>query len=86
MSFLRYLKRIFLGKERPKDRISTQVQTESTVKEPEQIVREKIPVIPEKRFVNITIGLDFGTSTTKCIVNFEGEDNGKDKFLAIAFQ
>ena len=32
----------------------------------------------------ITIGLDFGTSTTKCIINIEGEGN-KDEYFAVKF-
>jgi hypothetical protein len=35
--------------------------------------------------LSVTIGLDFGTSTTKCVINLEGLDKGKDRFLAVAF-
>ncbi len=39
----------------------------------------------QKKPLAITIGLDFGTSTTKCIVNLEGYEDRKDKFMAISF-
>lgn len=35
--------------------------------------------------LSVTIGLDFGTCATKCVVNLEGAECGRDKFLAIAF-
>ncbi len=33
----------------------------------------------------ITLGLDFGTSATKCIINFENYDKQKDKYFICAF-
>ncbi len=39
----------------------------------------------KKREINITIGLDFGTASTKCVVNLERYANGQDKFLAMTF-
>jgi hypothetical protein len=38
-----------------------------------------------KQTCHVTIGLDFGTSTTKCIVNLEGFESGKNKYLALSF-
>jgi len=35
--------------------------------------------------ISVTIGLDFGTAATKCVINLEGANSGKDKFLAISF-
>jgi len=35
--------------------------------------------------ISVTVGLDFGTAATKCVINLEGMDSGRDKFLAISF-
>ena len=37
------------------------------------------------KVVSVTIGLDFGTCATKCVINLEASDRGQDKFLALAF-
>jgi len=85
MGLLRYIKSLFLGKDVSEHLPPTPVQTKPVAKDLDQVVRERIPPVAEAKSVTVTIGLDFGTSTTKCVVNLEGEDNGKDKFLAISF-
>ena len=39
----------------------------------------------KRRAVSVTVGLDFGTCATKCVINLESFDHGRDKFLALAF-
>lgn len=43
------------------------------------------PPVAKKKY-DVTIGLDFGTSTTKCVINLEGFERGKDKYLAFSFR
>jgi hypothetical protein len=43
------------------------------------------PVGSTRKAVSVTVGLDFGTSATKCVINLEAFDRGQDRFLAIAF-
>lgn len=48
--------------------------------------KQAVPKLPAiKQICHVTIGLDFGTSTTKCIVNLEGIESGKNKYLALSF-
>ena len=46
---------------------------------------EPKPKSDKEKAVSVTVGLDFGTSSTKCVVNLEGYENHEDKFLVIAF-
>ncbi len=48
------------------------------------VVPEEKPQPIEKQF-NITVGLDFGTSTTKCVINLEKFNKGEDYFMALSF-
>jgi hypothetical protein len=50
-------------------------------KQPKPVAKPAAP----KREVSVTVGLDFGTCATKCVVNLEGFDRGRDKFLALGF-
>jgi len=57
---------------------------------PQQTKKESIPniIISESDIhpiQDITLGLDFGTSTTKCIINIEKYDNNHDKHFICAF-
>ena len=52
--------------------------------EPPPVVKSPSVVKPPKP-VAVTVGLDFGTCATKCVINLESHDRGRDKFLAIAF-
>lgn len=44
---------------------------------------DSVPQVP--RTIAVTIGLDFGTSSTKCVVNVEGYRNGRHRYLAVTF-
>jgi predicted RNase H-like nuclease (RuvC/YqgF family) len=66
MGMLKYIKSLFWGKDIRKHRPPKPIQIKPAVK-------ERIPPFAKEKPVTITIGLDFGTSTTKCIVNLEGE-------------
>lgn len=39
----------------------------------------------KREALSVTVGLDFGTCATKCVINLEASDRGRDKFLALAF-
>jgi len=39
----------------------------------------------KRKAVSVTIGLDFGTCATKCVINLEAFDRNRDKFLTLAF-
>ncbi len=85
MGLLQYLKSLFLREEIQKHATHGQVPTTPSVEELDDVLIESIPAVTEAKAVIVTIGLDFGTSTTKCVVNLEGEDNKRDRFLAISF-
>jgi len=85
MGLLRYIKSLFLRKDVRGHLPPTPIQTKPVTKELDHVVGAKIPSTAQAKSITVTIGLDFGTSTTKCVVNLEGEDNGRDRFLAISF-
>ena len=57
------------------------VEKEPEFRKPQ--VTPEVPRIEVPRRLSVTIGLDFGTAATKCVINLEGADSGKDRFLAI---
>ena len=54
-------------------------------KKTEQASSSAKPKRHEKNTVSVTVGLDFGTSSTKCVINLEEYDKHQDKFLVIIF-
>ena len=85
MGLIRYLKSLFSRKDARKEQRPAQIQAEPVVEELDRVLKESPPYVAKARSVTVTVGLDFGTSTTKCVVNLEGENDLRDKFLAVSF-
>ncbi|MDP6546850.1 MAG: hypothetical protein QGH60_22985, partial [Phycisphaerae bacterium] len=61
------------------------LQRSQTTPKPEVAVLQTTPVDKQLRKQPVTIGLDFGTCSTKCVLNLENIDERRDKYLAVSF-
>jgi hypothetical protein len=61
------------------------IEKEREFRKPQVAHIKAPPTVEGLPGVSVTIGLDFGTAATKCVINLEGTDSGKDRFLAISF-